>query len=128
MNAFPLHQSCLASDLTCHLPWHKPSQLLCCMHAQGTQHRALAMVAVALPGGQLMSHEPIAHAKKDARFKPMHACAGYTALGMALALPEGGVVHACDISPEYPAVGAPAMCTNFAGLRERMLDEMLEPL
>ena len=32
--------------------------------------------------------------------------AGYTALGMALAMPEGGVVHACDISAEYPAVGA----------------------
>jgi hypothetical protein len=25
---------------------------------------------------------------------------------MALALPEGGVIHACDISPEYPAIGA----------------------
>ena len=109
MNAFPLHQSCLASGLTCHLPRDEPSQLLYCMHAQGAQHWALATVAVALPGGQLMSQEPIAHTKKDARFKPMHACAGYTALGMALALPEEGVVHACDISPEYPAVGAPTM-------------------
>lgn len=31
--------------------------------------------------------------------------AGYTSLGMALALPEGGRIYACDISDEYPAVG-----------------------
>ena len=31
--------------------------------------------------------------------------AGYTSLGMALALPEGGKIYACDISDDYPAVG-----------------------
>lgn len=31
--------------------------------------------------------------------------AGFTALGMVLALPEGGVLHACDIAPQYPAIG-----------------------
>ena len=39
----------------------------------------------------------------------MHA--GYTSLGMALALPEGGTIDACDISSQYPAVGkASASC------------------
>lgn len=75
MNAFPLHQSCLASGSTCHLPRDKPSQLLCCMHAQGTWHWALAMVAVALPGGQLMSHEPGANcAYKTGCMFQAHAC------------------------------------------------------
>ena len=67
MNAFLLYQTCLAFVLTCHLPWDKPSQILGCMHAQSTQHWALAMMAVALPGGQLVSprsQEPIAHVKE----------------------------------------------------------------
>ena len=58
----------------------------------------------------------------------MHACAGYTALGMALALSEGGVVHACDISPQYPAVGAPILCTPPPSLREDMLQLLFELL
>ncbi len=40
------------------------------------------------------------------QISPMHA--GYTSLGMALALPEGGTIDACDISSQYPAVGAAA--------------------
>lgn len=32
---------------------------------------------------------------------------GYGTLGMALALPEGGQIHALDISAEYPAIGQP---------------------
>lgn len=130
MNAFPLHQSCLASGSTCHLPRDKPSQLLCCMHAQGTQHWALAMVAVALPGGQLMSQEPganCAYKKKMHISSPcMHAQAT-----QHWAWPwrcQKGESSMPATSRQSTLQSVRQLCAHILPLRECMLDVVLEPL
>ena len=65
----------------------------------------------------------LAHGSKYlAYFKHVCNCwsCRYTALGMALALPPGGKLIACDITDEYPAIGA-LHGADYPGLLPRCL-------
>ncbi len=57
---------------------------------------------------------------------------GYATLGFALALPEDGIVHALDISHEWPAIGRPfweeADVAHRIDLRIAPADESLKAL
>ncbi|CAL5228799.1 g11996 [Coccomyxa viridis] len=83
---------------------YRPNQHLDALHEESMKQgrRGMCSPPDSIPLLQMMVK--LTQAKKIVE---VGVFTGYTALGMALMLPEGGVLHACDISAEYPAVGQP---------------------
>ncbi|CAL8470927.1 g10469 [Coccomyxa elongata] len=94
---------------------YRPNVHLDELHQVTMKHRRAGMCSPpdSIPLLQLLVH--LVNAKKIVE---VGVFTGYTSLGMALALPEGGRIYACDISDEYPAVGRPSW--KAAGVEDKI--------